>query len=286
MNRVLRRPMFRIGGSAEGLTSGLAPRQGYADPAGLVEKLQTRKNILDTLVPRTPRKDTSMRDFLINFGLDIASRPPSGSIFSTAAASGKEAFGKFQEGKQMEAALGMKETEADRALVADLIKGMDEDNLSALMKDVKAGVEAGEFATEAEGIRKLLQKKIYGVLDEPGEQKQEWIKWYMTNLQNKADVDPGIARAVAEHQYKIDFKEYPEKDLKDMNRTKMYVKEIHKVKETRDEDGELNQILLDGNYDYYYAYNQIYLDPQSGHLFRRVSKKGQAPVLQRVILEE
>ncbi len=271
MNRVLRRPMFRIGGSAEGLTSGLAPRQGYADPAGLVEKLQTRKNILDTLVPRTPRKDTSMRDFLINFGLDIASRPPSGSIFSTAAASGKEAFGKFQEGKQMEAALGMKETEADRALVADLIKGMDEDNLSALMKDVKAGVEAGEFATEAEGIRKLLQKKIYGVLDEPGEQKQEWIKWYMTNLQNKADVDPGIARAVAEHQYKIDFKEYPEKDLKDMNRTKMYVKEIHKVKETRDD---------------YYAYNQIYLDPQSGHLFRRVSKKGQAPVLQRVILEE
>ena len=35
-----------------------------------------------------------------------------------------------------------------------------------------------------------------------------------------------------EHQYKIDFKEYPEKDLKDMNRTKMYVKEIHKVKMT------------------------------------------------------
>ena len=286
MNRILRRPMFRTGGSAEGLTSGLAPRQGYADPAGLVEQLQAKKSIIDALAPRTPRTDTSMRDFLINFGLDIASRPPSGSIFSTAAASGKEAFGKFQEGKQMEAALGMKETEADRALIADLIKGMDDDKLSALMKDVKAGVEAGEFATEAEGIRKLLQKKIYGVLDEPGEQKQEWIKWYMTNLQNKADVDPGIARAVAEHQYKIDFKEYPEEALKDMNRTKMYVKEIHKVKETRDEDGELNQILLDGNYDYYYAYNQIYLDPQSGHLFRRVSKKGQAPVLQRVILDE
>ncbi len=28
MNRVLRRPMFRTGGSAEGLTSGLS-RQGY-----------------------------------------------------------------------------------------------------------------------------------------------------------------------------------------------------------------------------------------------------------------
>ena len=29
MNRTLRRPMFRIGGSAEGITSGLS-RQGYA----------------------------------------------------------------------------------------------------------------------------------------------------------------------------------------------------------------------------------------------------------------
>ena len=31
MNRTLRRPMFRTGGSAEGITSGLAPRQGYAN---------------------------------------------------------------------------------------------------------------------------------------------------------------------------------------------------------------------------------------------------------------
>ena len=51
MNRILRRPMFRTGGSAEGLTSGLQPRQGYAEPAGLVEQLQTKKSIIDTLAP-------------------------------------------------------------------------------------------------------------------------------------------------------------------------------------------------------------------------------------------
>jgi len=313
--------MFRTGGSAEGLTSGLAPRQGYFKgstvnpfertgnlPGGaynrnlnvntplpgstpnesmsMMDKLQFQKSMIENLAPRTPRKDTSMRDFLINFGLDIASRPPSGSIFSTAAAAAKEPFGKFQQAKQIEEAYGMKETEADRALVADLIKGMDDDKLSALMKDVKAGVEAGEFATEAEGIKLLLRKKIYGVLDEPGEQKQEWIKWYMTNLQNKADVDPGIARAVAEHQYKIDFKEYPEKALKDMNRTKLYIKENHIIEYERDEDGEIIRILGDGNYDYYYSHNQIFFEPQSGHLFKRVSKKGQAPVFQKVILED
>jgi hypothetical protein len=32
MNRIMKRPMFRKGGSAgEGITSGLAPRQGYQE---------------------------------------------------------------------------------------------------------------------------------------------------------------------------------------------------------------------------------------------------------------
>ena len=74
MNRILRRPMFRTGGSAEGLTSGLQPRQGYKD-ANLVEQLQQKKSIIDTLAPRAPRRDTSFNDFLINMGLDLVSRP-------------------------------------------------------------------------------------------------------------------------------------------------------------------------------------------------------------------
>ena len=86
MNRTLRRPMFRIGGVAEGLTSGLAPRQGY----------QGTNNAYDQRVLQAPRRDTGVRDFLINFGLDLASRPPSGSIFSTAAAAAKDPFAKFQ----------------------------------------------------------------------------------------------------------------------------------------------------------------------------------------------
>ena len=42
MSRILRRPMFRKGGSAgEGITSGLAPRQGYEE-AGDVTFLMLR----------------------------------------------------------------------------------------------------------------------------------------------------------------------------------------------------------------------------------------------------
>jgi len=87
MNRVLRRPMFRTGGSAEGITSGLAPRKGYYGTG----------NPSDQRVQQAP--NTGMRDFLINFGLDLASRPPSGSIFSTAAAAAKGPFDRYTAGK-------------------------------------------------------------------------------------------------------------------------------------------------------------------------------------------
>ena len=138
MNRTLRRPMFRMGGSTEGITSGLAPRQGYAHEPGhvtqgdtskmsMMDKLNFQKSMVETLAPRTPRTDRSMSNFLIDFGLDIASRSPSGSIFSTAAAAAKDPFAKFQQAKQMETAYGMSETSEDRALIASLIKGMDED---------------------------------------------------------------------------------------------------------------------------------------------------------------
>ena len=75
-----------MGGTAEGITSGLS-RQGYhgTDDAS------------DQRVQQAPR--TGLRDFLINFGLDLASRPPSGSIFSTAAAAAKDPFKQYQAGK-------------------------------------------------------------------------------------------------------------------------------------------------------------------------------------------
>ena len=164
MNRTLRRPMFRMGGTAEGITSGLAPRQGYergrvVNPGGyqgdippgvrgrlypdqkngtqttgagtkpsMMETLRTQQSILEALAPRTPRTDRSMSNFLIDFGLDIASRPPSGGIFSTAAEAAKNPFARFQKAKQMETAYGMSETSEDRALIASLINGMDERN--------------------------------------------------------------------------------------------------------------------------------------------------------------
>ena len=128
MTRVLKRPMFRIGGPAnEGITSGLAPRRGYAtdQAGGLVDPRNLRVSDLDKLtigqmqdVSRSPRGG-DLSKFLIDFGLDIASATPSGSILSTAAESAKAPYERFQGRKAARA-----ETEAD--MFSTLFKGATE----------------------------------------------------------------------------------------------------------------------------------------------------------------
>ena len=73
--------MFRRGGSTgEGITSGLR-RQGYHEG----EKVER---------PRRP--SSNLNNFLIDFGLDLISRPPQGGIFATAASAAKDPFSRFQ----------------------------------------------------------------------------------------------------------------------------------------------------------------------------------------------
>jgi hypothetical protein len=85
MNRILKRPMFRMGGAAEGITSGLdKPRQQYAE-AGSVEDqfsrtraLFEKQGLMDK--PLTGRQELSR--FLIPFGLNFATATPRGGGFS------------------------------------------------------------------------------------------------------------------------------------------------------------------------------------------------------------
>ena len=124
MNNLYKRPMFRKGGSADGgITSGLqAPRQGYQGTGNAsdqnVQKFDTNQNIaeflrnasigdqqklVEQLYPQKPRTDYSKRrlgDLMIDFGIDIASRTPTGSgiggAISTTLASLKDPFDRFK----------------------------------------------------------------------------------------------------------------------------------------------------------------------------------------------
>ena len=326
-----------MGGSAgEGITSGLAPRQGYnlagivkpkdfggsdaewqarlqklkelgiidaqgnrvggpiknivpdntgstgstiGDGTGtksIIDRATERKSILDAIYPRSKTDSMAGANFLMNWGVDLASRPRSGNIFQQAATSAKDPLLRFQEEKLMEQAAGRKETSEDRALLASMLEGMDDDKLSAMMKDVKAGVDAGLW-TEQEGIKKLLQKKVYGVLDEPGEAENARIRELELMISRDQEVPAGAIRAVAEHIYKIETGAYPEDIQTDLNRTKTYIKPNHIIGTKKDEEGNIIEIIVDGKQSRSYVKNQIYFDPGTGDLFKNVGKEGEAP---------
>ena len=110
--RTLRRPMFRMGGSTnQGITSGLdKPKRGLVnEPGKYSQPLNMKLDDLGDLTfgelkqlsqmsrPKETYKDRD--DFLINLGLDLVSRPPSGNIISTIGESAKGPFKQFQASK-------------------------------------------------------------------------------------------------------------------------------------------------------------------------------------------
>ncbi len=113
MNRTLRRPMFRIGGVAEGITSGLAPRQGYAtNKDNLVKENDYSKMKISDLgnmnigqlrelsksMSYKPKSDPW--DYLGEVALNLVSTPTSGNIVGDIGTSMKEPYSRYMDRKQ------------------------------------------------------------------------------------------------------------------------------------------------------------------------------------------
>ena len=83
MSRILKRPMFRMGGSTEnvGIMDGM--RQRYSE-AGRVDKALSE---LDRLAPMPERRVTEL---LQNIGLNILANPSQGNVFRTVAAAARD----------------------------------------------------------------------------------------------------------------------------------------------------------------------------------------------------
>ena len=278
-NRTLRRPMFRMGGSTgEGITSGLtAPRQNYMDGED-VQKIQEKKNLIDTLAPRPERQDNSFNNFLITTGLDLLQRPKSGNILSQIGASTGPAFKEFQQAKQIEQAYKDKEGSEDRALITEFVKNLSDEEMSNLRQEATEGFEAGLFSSVDEGIRQLLNKKIYGVQDMEGEKEGERIRQLELMLVRDQKLPTGIVNAVANHIYKIETNGYDESIMADLNRTKTFIKPSHIVgRKPNPEGGAPTSIILDASHVNSYVKGQIYFEPGSGKLYKNVTKDGKAP---------
>ena len=100
MNRVLKRPMFRRGGSTDGITSGL--RRGYQGTGEAWEQFVKKIPDIKELAKEgayQPR-GTNVYDFMTQMGLDLVSRPRAGNIFQQVATSAKEPYDKYLAGKK------------------------------------------------------------------------------------------------------------------------------------------------------------------------------------------
>ena len=170
MHRVLTRPMFRTGGTAGGITSGLS-RQGYAHkPTHVVPNDPAKSDdAWDQFLGKIPEiraeakkasykpRGTNVYDFMTEMGLDLVSRPKAGNIFQQLATSAKEPYQRFMERKQSAA-------EQEYGSESDMFKTMlgSYSDILAAKEEGKSGrggwLEQWKFETIP-----ILNKKIDGL---------------------------------------------------------------------------------------------------------------------------
>ena len=148
MTRVLRRPMFRMGGTAEGITSGLAPRQGYAHEPGHVKQ--------DDPLKRTMPRRTNVYDFMTQFGLNLASTPSQGGIFQQVATAAKEPYAQFQTRRAAEEERDFQRQLYDEKFAFE--KEKFEEEKSQFGQKLEQDRYLGELA--AQGEKQFLEKQI------------------------------------------------------------------------------------------------------------------------------
>jgi len=206
MTRVLKRPMFRMGGNTDqGIMSGVVPRQGYDNG----KSVQTVGDLRNLTIPQLrelagtmayqPRGYTPAQG-LIDFGLNIASAPGGGSIFATAAEAAKKPFEKYTTGKAESAA-------AKYVSEADMFK-----TLIGAQADVLGSEGGGKTYADLEKIKKIegimkeqfdIQRQVEAgslkptdILPDHGYSANERLAILSKSLNNLVKKDPAVASAL------------------------------------------------------------------------------------------
>jgi len=169
MKRILKRPMFRMGGDVEnvGIMDGMRARydkgtgskgvqsedidatyqaaDAYFKPTNqsampqMDSNLARRMALISSLVP-----GPNLNNFLIDFGLNLASGVPRGNIFSTAAGAAKEPFGRFMDSAQR--------SQQTRAALA--LEALDDKDLDSIEELVPYYMEV--FNVDEQEAKKMI----------------------------------------------------------------------------------------------------------------------------------
>jgi hypothetical protein len=284
MSKIFYRPMFRKGGSAgEGITSGLAPRQGYAtNENNLVQqgdmsklgRVQDELRILNQLAPAPePRRSQAGSNFLINFGLDLASRSPQGNILQTAALSAREPFQRFQQERMYEGAASDKAASERRSTVASLLQGISDDDKNKLWEE--AGYMVQRKATNPFTQQPFKdQNEAYDVLIRKSLMSKESLKtdealfletkedFRASHLRDKT-LNNIAADAVAAHEANVVHKRYPKDLIDQLDQGQSYIDSVYV-----DIDADGNMKLNNIGKNVGYRANKIYFNISDKSFYR------------------
>ena len=146
MNRVLKRPMFRRGGSADGITSGLdqKPRQEYS--RGTMPNFQLG----------------GLPGFLTGFGLNLLAEPPRGNIFQTAAVAARDPFNQLQKFQTAQAIREEDIAREDKKLAEgrEFTEAMTDKEIAAKAAETDKLIESRERITAMRADDKLSVQEL------------------------------------------------------------------------------------------------------------------------------
>ena len=263
MNRVFHRPMFRKGGSTnEGITSGL--RQGYQ--GGKLAQVQQDLAILNQLAPAPkPRGSRALNNFLINFGLNLASQSPQGGFLSTAASAAQEPFGRFQQEKMYEGAASDKAASEHRSTVASLLQGVSDDDKNKLYEEAGYMVEKGAtnpftqkpFKDVNEAYDVLIRKSLMSKESLKTDEALflETKEFFRDNLAKDKTLNNIAIDTVATHEANIVHKRYSQDLIDQLDQGQSYIDSVYV-----DVDADGNMKLNNIGQNVGYRPNKIYFN--------------------------
>ena len=179
MKRILKRPMFRMGGDVENVGIMDNMRNRYQEPTSNPvgspgdNRLQRKMQLINQLSP-----GPNLNQFLIDFGLNLASGVPRGNILSTAASAAREPFGRFmdqsQKSGQTKAALALEALDdKDLDKIEELIPyymdvyNIDEDAAKKMIIEEDRYSKSGFKRPEVQQ-RETIEKRASVLLDDQG----------------------------------------------------------------------------------------------------------------------
>ena len=250
-NRTLKRPMFRMGGSAgTGITTGLdTPKRGRVDgPGGYsgdenkVDRMQSEYEFLKENVGERPTPEKypyAASDFFMGLGSNILAQPGGQPIFQTIGKAAQDPLSQLSKTQAANWQMGeegkLGQWQSDKDLLLEAYKNMNQDDKNKLWQEANAMFdnqgtnpytkEPFKSATEAYNLllkQKFMSKeKVYTPEAQYNDSYDKFLSKHLGNMNFKGN--SVAASNLAKHEANIVHNKYPENVSEQFNLTQLWI---------------------------------------------------------------